>query len=178
MKQPLTCSSTDVSLAALGRPHLHAQHCIMKCVHCSEYDRAAASALGIVHLYMTGAHAAFEHPVSPLLPSLPPSPAHSHMHSKKRSRQLDAPLAPTAPRSSPPFPTHSLSGANMQSISPPGLRGVAALPLNCSSFLPFPSSVCRLSFHLLASGGKKRGGGDSWRELVFLEGKVWSRRSW
>lgn len=73
MKQFLTCSSTDVSLKALRRPPLYAQHCIMKCVHCSEYDRAAASALGRVHLYLTGAHAAFEHAVSvsPLLPSFP-----------------------------------------------------------------------------------------------------------
>lgn len=127
MKPPLTRSSSVVSLAAPGRPHLYAQHCIMKCVHCGEHDGAAAAAwaLGIVHLCMTGAHAAFEHPVGLPASALPPS---LHMHSKKRSRQLDASLSPTSPRSSPPFPTRSLSGVNTQSVSPPGFRGVAALP--------------------------------------------------
>lgn len=72
---------------------------------------------------------------------------HSHLHSKKRSWQLDASLTPTSLGSSPLFPTHSLSGANMQSISPAGFRGVAVLLLNCYSFL-FPSLSCCLSFHL------------------------------
>lgn len=62
--------------------------CLCVCV-CGN-DRAAAFALGTVHLCMTGAPAAF-----------PPShPLPSARHSKERSRQPDIP-----PRSSAPFPT-------------------------------------------------------------------------
>lgn len=149
------------------------------CVHCGGDDRAAASALGRVHLYMTGAHAAFEHPVSPLSPSLLSLTAHTH--SKKRSRQLDAALTQTAPRSSPPFPTHSLSGANMQSISLAGFRrcrSASSKVLLLPSFLFFfffslSLSVCLLPLLTrLASGGEKRGGCET------LEGaRVWRGKS-
>ena len=141
---------------------------------------------------MTGAPAAFERAVSP--PSLPSVPPLSHFtHSKKRSRQLDASLslAPAATRS--PFPTHWLSGANTQSISPAGFRGVAALPLKLL-LLPFLSLVCCLSLSPSASpphsaslqGGKQGtlegvcvrrgksghvGLGERWRERGGKRGK-------
>lgn len=77
--------------------------------------------------------------------------AHSHKHSKKRSKQLHA--SPPLSRL-PHFLTHSLSGVNMQNISPLGFGCVAALPLNCY-FSPFvflsvasppASSVCTPRF--------------------------------
>lgn len=87
------------------------------------------------------------------------------------------PLSHPPPRDHPyPFPTHSLSGANMQSISPAGFRGVAVLPAAAApSFLLRPRTP---RFREQEGGG---GGGDSGereRERAgVLEGKVWSRRS-
>lgn len=151
MKQPLTCSSTDVSLAALGRPHLYAQHCIMKCVHCSEYDRAAASALGIVHLYMTGAPAAFEHPVSPLPPC-----TLTHTFQEKvpttwcLSRTTRSAIFPTVSHALVIWCEHAKHFPSRVQRC----RSASSKLLLLPSLFP----VCRLSFHLLASGGKGAGG--------------------
>lgn len=83
------------------------------------------------------------------------------------------PLSHPPPRDHPhPFPTHSLSGANMQSISPAGFRGVAVLPATAApSFLLRPRTP---RFREQEGGGG--GGGDSGerereRELVFWRGK-------
>ena len=136
------------------------------CVHCGEYDRAAAaaSALGIVHLYMTGAHAAFE-----LAPSLPRVAAHSHMHSKKRSRQLDATLAPTSPRSSPPVSHALVIWCEHAKHFPCRVQRCRSASCYCCSFLsPSPSHAS-----LQGTGGRRRG--RLWRErereLVFWRGK-------
>lgn len=142
------------------------------CVHCGEYDRAAAaaSALGIVHLYMTGAHAAFEHPASPLPPSLPRVAAHSHMHSKKRSRQLDASLAPTSPRSSLPVSHALVIWCEHAKHFPCRVQRCRSASCCCCSFLsPSPSHAS-----LQGTGGRRRRGRlwrERERELVFWRGK-------
>lgn len=144
------------------------------CVRCGEYDRAAAaaaaSALGIVHLYMTGAHAAFEHPASPLPPSLPRVAAHSHMHSKKRSRQLDASLAPTSPRSSLPVSHALVIWCEHAKHFPCRVQRCRSASCCCCSFLsPSPSHAS-----LQGTGGRRRRGRlwrERERELVFWRGK-------
>lgn len=107
-------------------------------------------------------------------PSLPPSPGSLHTHTCIPRKGPDnlMPLSHPPPRDHPyPFPTHSLSGANMQSISPAGFRGVAVLPAAAApSFLLRPRTP---RFREQEGGG---GGGDSGerereRELVFWRGK-------
>lgn len=168
--QLLTCS-TDVSLKALGRPHLYAQHCIMKCAHCSENDRTAVSALGRVHLYMTGAHAAFERTVylSLTTPSLFFPCTLAQVFQEKSPSSFMPPSPPPLPKL-PQFLTQSFSGANLQNISPPGFRGVAALPLNCYSF-PIALSVsspptsspllARIALGKMGDSGESLFGGES-----------------
>lgn len=112
-------------------------------------------------------------------PSLPPSPGSLHTHTCIPRKGPDnlMPLSHPPPRDHPyPFPTHSLSGANMQSISPAGFRGVAVLPAAAApSFLLRPRTP---RFREQEGGG---GGGETLERergrARVLEGKVWSRRS-
>lgn len=147
------------------------------CVHCGEYDRAAAaaaaSALGIVHLYMTGAHAAFEHPASPLPP--PGCCTLTHAFQEK---------VPT---------TWCLSRTHLPAIIPTRFPRTRYLVRTCKAFplqgsevsqcflllllLPFSFALARL-----ASGNRREEeeGETLERERErarVLEGKVWSRRS-
>lgn len=152
------------------------------CVHCGEYDRAAAaaaaSALGIVHLYMTGAHAAFEHPASPLPPpSLPPPGRCTLTHAFQEK-------VPT---------TWCLSRTHLPAIIPTRFPRTRYLVRTCKAFplqgsevsqcflllllLPFSFALARL-----ASGNRREEeeGETLERERErarVLEGKVWSRRS-
>lgn len=108
-------------------------------------------------------------------PSLPRVAAHSHMHSKKRSRQLDASLAPTSPRSSLPVSHALVIWCEHAKHFPCRVQRCRSASCCCCSFLsPSPSHAS-----LQGTGGRRRRG-RLWRERErerVLEGKVWSRRS-
>lgn len=114
------------------------------------------------------------HPSLP--PSLPRVAAHSHMHSKKRSRQLDASLAPTSPRSSLPVSHALVIWCEHAKHFPCRVQRCRSASCCCCSFLsPSPSHAS-----LQGTGGRRRRRGRLWREREgarVLEGKVWSRRS-
>lgn len=103
-------------------------------------------------------------------PSLPRVAAHSHMHSKKRSRQLDASLAPTSPRSSLPVSHALVIWCEHAKHFPCRVQRCRSASCCCCSFLsPSPSHAS-----LQGTGGRRRRGRlwrERERELVFWRGK-------
>lgn len=152
MKQSLTCSSTDVSVKALGRPHLYAQHCIMKCVPCTAVNMTEQQPQLWEESICTWQEL-MQH-LNALSPSLPLS-LHTCIPRKGPDDLMPLwhPALPDLSLPPPLFPTHSLSGANMQSISPPGFRGVGALPLDCYPLSVFLSLSVGLSSSWLQGEG-------------------------
>lgn len=149
-------------------------------MHCSGCDRAAASALGRVHLYMTGTHAAFEHAVCLTPRALPPSSLSSlsspsltlkHCIPRKGPDNLMPPSYPPLP--SPPhrFPRTRYLVRTCKAFP---LRGSevsqrflsTATPSLCRLFPPTYSPLARLA----SEKKKRRGGGAArlLRELVYV----------